>query len=286
MSRIPRSDELVACQSVLLELSILFRDFWDRCILVGGWVPYFVLGAPEGDRPVTHVGSLDLDVLVDVDAVGVDGYTAAAKVMGKRGYAPGESAFERVREVGPPVLGRIVPVRVHLLAPQSRGTSSPRRRLQGGLQLMALPGADFAMQHRVEHRLEGRLPTGETHVCSLQVADEVACFVMKGSIVPRFDASGQKDKDCYDLFTLLRRYPGGPEAFAQVLSRHKDTKEVQAALENVREQFGEPARVGFQWTVRYLARLREAASPQEVEEIRNEVAYVFDRFLTAVEPGG
>ena len=284
MSRLPTSEDIAACTSVLLDLSVIFREFWDACVLIGGWVPYFVLSrSGAGETTVEHVGSLDLDLLVNVDKVGTDGYSAAAQVMRSQDYEPGDNVFERIKVVGPPVTRRERRVRVHLLAPeQSRRGESQRRRMQGGLQLQVISDSDIALSHWFSHELVGRLPSGERHRSMVRVADEVACFVMKGTIFPRRDHYGDKDKDGYDLFMLLRSYDGGPIAFAERVRELLHLGSVRRALLNVRANFEKPEGLGSVWTVKYLAGARGAQSEQEIRETQNEVAYVFGRFLNAL----
>ena len=47
-----------ACQAVLLELIHLLGEFKDEAVIIGGWVPKFLID--QTDEP--HVGSLDIDV--------------------------------------------------------------------------------------------------------------------------------------------------------------------------------------------------------------------------------
>ena len=265
----------------MLELSIYFQEFWDRCVLIGGWVPYFILADKLGSEVrVRHVGSLDVDILIDVDAVAEGGYSATLKAMQQGGFEQRGNSFEWTRIVAPPVIGRAIRVRVHLLAPESAaGANSLRRQMPGGLQVLVMPVADVALRHTFDYPLEGQLPTGENHSATIRVADEVACFAMKGGMIPRADGMGLKEKDAYDLFVLLRDYPGGPSALARHLTPYGGVRAVEEAMQNVREQFADPTRVGSRWAVTYLAGQRSADTAEEIDEIRNEVTLVFDEFM-------
>lgn len=63
-----------ASMSALLELSMGLRSFSDALVLVGGWVPYFLLRDHRAsDSDFEHVGSIDIDLVVDHDKIGSDG---------------------------------------------------------------------------------------------------------------------------------------------------------------------------------------------------------------------
>lgn len=50
-----------AAHSVLLELSRLLGEYQDSVVVVGGWVPDLLLSDP----PRQHVGSIDVDIVLD-----------------------------------------------------------------------------------------------------------------------------------------------------------------------------------------------------------------------------
>jgi hypothetical protein len=274
----PTSEELLACRSVMLELSICFGAFWDKCVLIGGWVPYLVLESKGGlgsDNP--HRGSLDIDLLINVELVGGTGYTATVQEMERRCYDQGRDTFEWKRTVGPPVVGRRREVLVHLMAPESpRDPDMPHRRVPGGLQACVADCADVAFGHTFLHRLEGRLPTGEQYGADIRVADEVACFAMKVNMMPR---PSFKKKDAYDLYMLIRYYPGGPEEMARRLLDCRGIPAVGRAIQRAPELFAAPTSLGSQWAVDEL-RGDAAASASDIDVLRNEVQSVFGELLT------
>ena len=53
-----------ASLSALLELAVTLRSYQDSLVLVGGWVPYFLI-EEFGRGNFTHVGSIDIDLAVD-----------------------------------------------------------------------------------------------------------------------------------------------------------------------------------------------------------------------------
>jgi len=53
--------EVNACLSVPVELMTILGEFRDSIVLVGGWIPYFLLENSRNE----HVGSLDIDIALD-----------------------------------------------------------------------------------------------------------------------------------------------------------------------------------------------------------------------------
>lgn len=60
------SDISAVSKSVLLELMTILGAYRDALVLVGGWVPYFLIENHKrpGDE-FEHVGSIDIDLAVD-----------------------------------------------------------------------------------------------------------------------------------------------------------------------------------------------------------------------------
>jgi len=76
-----------ASKSALLELMTLLRTYRDAIVLVGGWVPYFLLelhGRPE--IKFNHIGSIDIDLAVDPKKVSPTQYDSIVDLLNERGY--------------------------------------------------------------------------------------------------------------------------------------------------------------------------------------------------------
>jgi hypothetical protein len=71
-----------ASRSALLELSLGLRSYADALVLVGGWVPYFLLRDHRAsDSEFEHVGSIDIDLVVDPDKIGADEYATIIEII-------------------------------------------------------------------------------------------------------------------------------------------------------------------------------------------------------------
>jgi len=80
--------ELVeASLSVLLELITTLGSYRDALVLIGGWVPYFILQEyQEPGLDFGHVGSIDIDMLIDPDIAHSERYASIVGMLMDRGY--------------------------------------------------------------------------------------------------------------------------------------------------------------------------------------------------------
>jgi len=74
--------EVDGCLSVLVELMTILGEFRDNMVLVGGWIPYFLM---EKNRH-EHVGSLDIDIALDFQKISDDTYKTILQLLKSRGY--------------------------------------------------------------------------------------------------------------------------------------------------------------------------------------------------------
>jgi hypothetical protein len=50
--------EVDICLSVIVEIMTVLGEYRDSIVLVGGWVPYFLIE----DKKEAHIGSIDIDL--------------------------------------------------------------------------------------------------------------------------------------------------------------------------------------------------------------------------------
>ncbi|MHB1493523.1 MAG: hypothetical protein ACYCSG_01475 [Thermoplasmataceae archaeon] len=93
-------DQLIATsKSALVELIRTLRPYKGAIVLIGGWVPYLLLEShktPEDN--FRHVGSIDIDLIVDPNRVGDDEYQTIVELIMEMGWkqTPGKQfTFER-----------------------------------------------------------------------------------------------------------------------------------------------------------------------------------------------
>lgn len=73
--------EVNACLSVLVELLMtILGEYRDSIVLVGGWIPYFLLENSRNE----HVGSLDIDIALDFHKISNNSYRTILQMLKKR----------------------------------------------------------------------------------------------------------------------------------------------------------------------------------------------------------
>ena len=224
------AEAVEACKSVLLELLRVLGEFRDQVVLVGGWVPGLLLR----DAPERHVGTLDVDLAVDVANLPEETYESFLRALEARGYRQDKAQpFRFYRDVPVPGGAPIV-VEVDFLAGEYGGTG-PRHRTQAARDIRARKarGCDLVFENSVKVTVEGRLPAGGVEKATVRVAGIVPWLVMKGMAL----ADRIKEKDAYDIVYVIRHYPGSRRALAIDLRPHLDNFLVREGLGKIRSKF-------------------------------------------------
>jgi len=177
------NDEAHLSQSVLLELMTILGRYRDAIYLVGGWTPYYLLKQfqKSGD-PFQHVGSIDIDLVIDFTRISEAQYAGIVELLERRGYQARkdrrgqEIPFSFQRTV------RDLTIAVDFLAGEYGGTGRKHRHQQVQSDLLARKarGADLLPEHHLLLQLDGTLPDGSHHRCDLRLGNLVSVLSMKG----------------------------------------------------------------------------------------------------------
>lgn len=272
-------DMVQACLSVLLELSTYLKPYRNYIVLIGGWVPFFLT---EGKAEEPHLGSLDIDLALDIHRIPEDEYATILVLMEKRDYRPsrdrnGEitpACYERDVQLAD---GRLFPVQVHFLAPEygGRGKQHRHQRVQQDLFARKARGSDLVFDHFIEIEISGKLPNQAENRERIKIASPASCLVMKAI------AFGQRssEKDAYDLYMLCDSL-GVHEIVGQVVPL-KNNKLAKEALMVLREKFSSPNALGPSSVANFLKAIGE-----EKERIRRRAFEIFQAIVSGVESKG
>ena len=199
--------------SHLLELMLMLRSYSDGLVVVGGWAPYLLLKQYQTkNKDFQHVGSIDIDIAINPEVINEPRYATLDKLLRDRGYEPhSKIEYSYAKKVQTENGEREVVV--DFLAPEEGGTSRSHRnqRVQNDFLARKAKGADLAFTHRFEYTLTGQLPNGADAGVTFYVADVVAMMAMKSYVL------GQrlKEKDAYDLFSMVLYYKNGAASVAE-----------------------------------------------------------------------
>ncbi len=225
-----------AAHSVLIELATLMGEYRDGIAVIGGWVPELLL--PEASEQ--HVGSIDVDLALDQHLLAEVGYETLCTKLKSGGYRQDErQPFIFMREV--PIGEGYISVEVDLLAGEYQGTGkSHRTQTIQDVRARKARGCDIVFSMTVDVTLKGRHPYGYEDTVKMRIAGIVPFLVMKGMAL----ADRMKEKDPYDIYFVLKNYPGGLDALIDEFRPHIHHGLVREGLENIAMKFESPDHMG------------------------------------------
>ena len=197
-----------AVKSVLVEIGQVLGSFRGKFAVIGGAVPWLLLDSEE----MRHVGTIDVDLSLDAEALADKEYaTLVAALMG-HGYQQrdGLRRFQLVRQIPPTDEGPAIDVIVDFLMPRQADIEKNIPPLIDNFAVQRADGADLATRFYQMVAISGPMPNGGTNKVEIAVCSIPALLAMKG-----YALNGRlKQKDAYDVYFCVRNYPGGVEALA------------------------------------------------------------------------
>ncbi len=266
--------------SYLLEIMIALGAYREGLVLVGGWVPYLLL---KQYQPIgvafRHVGSKDIDIAVNPKLIDEKGYSSILEILKQRGY-----------KQKPDVQGRAIPhsfikdvitnkgeeqIQIDFLGPEYGGTQKNKRhqRVQENLLVRKARGVDVMFDHAIDITLEGKLPDGAEGKTNIKMADIVGIITMKGIVL----GSRYKQKDAYDIHSLVLYYKSGPYTVAEEIRPFRGHGLIKEAIEAIHDKFRSREAEGPNW----VADFQEAVGELR-EQIKTQAYLQVQRFLTAL----
>lgn len=216
-----------AAHCVLVELINLFMEYKDDIRVVGGWVPDLMFPG-EG-----HIGSVDVDVLINHLTLKDSGYQTMAKILLKNGYLEHpERYFSFIKTIS--VDGVDYDVDVDILAGMYGGTQKKKRSQHvQGVKALKATGGNFAFEFEPQKvRVEAKRPDGAIDVANVNVIAVVPYLVMKTAALGR-----GKAKDAYDIYFLIKHYRGGVRKLAEEFSTCADRNTIKDMTEKLEGKF-------------------------------------------------
>jgi len=230
------------------DLFTYLKPYRNQIVLIGGWVPYFLLEkyTSPGSEYDRHVGSLDIDIALDAFSIPTDAYKTILEILKDRGF------YHRKDNLGKDIPasflkkiifddGEEIEVQIDFLAPEYGG--APKKRRHQVIQDMLARkgrGTDIVFDQTEIIHLSGPISSGANIELDIKVANVTACFVMKGI------ALGERtnEKDAYDLYMLARYYKEGPQSVLSELKKLGSHGLMKEALKNIEEQFKDVKSIG------------------------------------------
>jgi hypothetical protein len=220
-----------ATYSVLLEIGQVLGAYRDRFVVIGGSVPWLLFP----DAQPAHVGTLDVDLSLDAEALGDGEYKTLVELLEGAGYVRSEQGmrFFQLRRTVDLDGGEPVTVIVDLLMPREAKFEKNKPPLIANFAVQRADGAGVAMRSYLNHKLEGTMPDGRPNSLEVRVASVPALLVMKGHAL----AGRDKQKDAYDIYFSVREFEGGPDMLAQECALLLDDAIARRGFQNIAEKF-------------------------------------------------
>jgi hypothetical protein len=267
-----------ASRSALLELARTLMPYSEALVLVGGWVSYLLIEEhpSEGDSFV-HVGSIDIDFVIDPEQIGEDEYRTVVERIRDVGWreVPGKR-FSFVRAV--PVLdggSREINVDFLTCSPAGDGKVHRHRKLQHDLEARTMHGAELALTHRVRRRMEGKLPGGADSNVEFLMLDVVGCLGTKAiALGERF-----KHKDAYDIVSVLDNYGRGVTDIAPLVKPYASEPLMEEAMVVLADKFRKEHSEGPIWYAEFVG--GDCDAQQRLSQRAYQLASEFLRLLAS-----
>ena len=264
-----------AVKIVLIELGQVLGDYLNCLVIVGGAVPWLLL--PDAEVP--HVGTVDVDVVLNPKKLQQDGrYAAMIQLLERSGFERGADdlgTFQMRRRVlvdgGEPVL-----VTLDLLKPDKPKTKKNNPPLIPDLRVQDIPGAEFAFTKPLELTLGGVMPDGRNNTVTLPVANLPAFLVMKGFALVKRD----KPKDAYDIYYVIKHFPAGIKTLAEECRSLLEHPRARAGFGGIAQKFAAFEGYGAQ-TVRDFLR-DTLTSPEEIAFVERDAFEQVSAFIAAL----
>ncbi len=223
-----------AAHRILVELVNLFNEYRDDIRIVGGWVPDLMF--PEQD----HVGSVDVDVLINHLTLKDSGYQTMSKILMKNGYIEHpEKYFSFVKTVE--IDGEKYDVDVDILAGIYGGTATKKRSQHvQGIKALKATGGNFAFEFPPQQvKIEAERVDGAIDSAVINVVAVVPYVIMKTAAMGR-----GKAKDAYDIYYVIKHYVGGVEALAKEFAAVRERPMVKEMKEKLSDKFASENHAG------------------------------------------
>ena len=228
-------NEVSACRSVLIEvLTILGKDL-DNLAVVGGWVPELVF--PNKG----HIGSLDVDLALDAKKLKPMAYESIRKKLVDSGYQQSSDMPNRFFRT---IQGTSLQVKVDLITGEFADISAGGTHLQiQELAIWKARGMDLAFAFQQEVLVEGILPDGGHNKVAAKLPTIAAFLCIKAITL----SERKKEKDAYDIYFCIDKYPGGYKALADEFRGKLENKLIGEGIAILREKFARLGSIGPVW---------------------------------------
>lgn len=255
-----QKDAVDACLSVMIEVMTILGEFRDHIVLIGGWVPFFLLKEKQNE----HTGSLDIDLAFDFKNISMQTYRTILQLLKQHKYEQGVQPFIFYREIKT-AGGKAIRVQIDLLSGEYGGTGrSHRTQKVQDARARKARGSDLVFEDYSTIKISGKMPDGAENEIMIKIANVVPFLVMKGMVL----WEAYKEKHAYDIYFIVRNFPGGIDGLADQFKPVLSNRLVQEGLGKIRGKFEKINSIGPKWIVNF-----EGIDDEEAKELIQRDAF-------------
>lgn len=227
-----------AVKGVLIEIGQILGSFKGKFAVIGGAVPWLLLD--NEDMP--HVGTLDVDLGLDAEALGDGEYVTLVEALMGQGYKQREELrrFQLVRQVPVDDGGAPIDIVVDFLMPRHAEIVKNNPPILSDFAVQRADGADLALRFYQLVAISGDMPEGGTNRVEVAVCSIPALLAMKGHALN----GRHKQKDAYDIYYCIRNYPDGIDALAEACKPLLEHRSGAQGYNFIAEKFDAPEGYG------------------------------------------
>lgn len=235
-----------AVKSALLEIGQILGSFEGRFAVIGGAVPWLLLDAED----MPHVGTTDIDLMLDAEALGDGEYVHLVEALMGNGYEQREDhrRFQLVRVIEPEDDGPPIEVIVDFLMPRDAEIEKNIPPILSEFAVQRASGAELATRFHQLVAIEGAMPGGGRNRVEIAVATIPALLAMKGMALMK----RQKRKDAYDTYYCIRNFEGGPAALAEACRPLLEYPAAREGFAGIAEKFATSNSIGPVWVRQFV----------------------------------
>ncbi len=220
-----------AVKAVLIEIGQILGSYKGKFALIGGAVPSLLLDHSD----MSHIGTLDIDLGLNAEALGEGEYARLIEALQAKGYErrDGLRRFQLVRRLPAESDSTPIDIIVDFLMPRDASIAKNVPPLLDDFAVQRADGVDLAFRFYELVSISGPMPGGGTNRVEIAVCSIPALLAMKGHAL-----NGRlKQKDAYDIYYCIRNYPGGAEELGAACRRLRDHPSARAGYQYIAEKF-------------------------------------------------
>lgn len=220
-----------AVKSVLVEIGQILGSFKGKFAIIGGAVPWLLLS--QADIP--HIGTTDVDLSLDAEALGDGEYAHLVEALRENGYHQRDrmKRFQLVRTVPATDGGPAIDVVVDFLMPRDVEIIKNVPPLINQFAVQRADGAELALKFYKMVAIDSDMPDGGTNSVRIAVASIPALLAMKGFAIN----NRLKRKDAYDIYYCIRHFPGGINALVEACLPLLENEQARAGYAHIENKF-------------------------------------------------